>query len=273
MKFDNITNNILGHPINDLYGSEEKSNKTPIHIGIFFAVFFSALLVIFNSSKNAEQSLKIFLIYFILVSFSLSFFAFSSYFFQKKKNMNKFVNFKKSMFILSFLLILVAIFPITLFSIVSEKIKFNSFFKHMDIYFITLFVPLLISILVVPYVFFHCNFLSALNLNYMTIFALLIFITYQGLTSLFLYGFHKIVKNKLSDIEYKSIKKDFNVLVFAGITTMTFVANCFVFSDIENEFINGFTSAFAIYIAYDRLKGKWKTLNQQFEQDSKQDSI
>ena len=54
---------------------------------------------------------------------------------------------------------------------------------------------------------------------------------------------------------------------------MTFVANCFVFSDIENEFINGFTSAFAIYIAYDRLKGKWKTLNQQFEQDSKQDSI
>lgn len=45
MKFDNITNNILGNPINDLYGSEEKSNKTPIHIGIFFAVFFSALLV------------------------------------------------------------------------------------------------------------------------------------------------------------------------------------------------------------------------------------
>ena len=54
---------------------------------------------------------------------------------------------------------------------------------------------------------------------------------------------------------------------------MTFVANCFVFSDMEKEFINGFTSAFAIYIAYDRLKGKWKTLNQQFEQDIKQDSI
>lgn len=28
MKFDNITNNILGNSINDLYGSEEKSNKT-----------------------------------------------------------------------------------------------------------------------------------------------------------------------------------------------------------------------------------------------------
>ena len=205
----NLTGRIFSHRHRKIYslGCEEKSNKTSIHVGIFFAVFFSALLVIFYLSKNAEQSLKIFLMYFIFVSFSLSFFAFSSYFFQKKKNMNKFVNFKKSMFILSFLLILVAILPITLFSIVSEKIKFNSFFKHMDIYFITLFVPLVISILVVPYVLFHCNFLSALNLNYMTIFALLIFITYQGLTSLFLYGFHKIEKYKLSDIEYKSIKK------------------------------------------------------------------
>ena len=31
MKFDNITNNILGNSINDLYGCEEKSNKTSIH--------------------------------------------------------------------------------------------------------------------------------------------------------------------------------------------------------------------------------------------------
>lgn len=268
MKLDNIINIILGNTIKDLYGSEEKSNKTPIHVGIFFAVFFSALLVIFNLAKNAEQSLKIYLIYFIFTSFSLSFFAFSSYFFQKKKNMNKFVNLKKTMFILSIILILVAIFPITLLSIVSEKIKFNSFFKHMDKYFITLFVPLLISILIVPYVLLRCNFLSNLSLNYMTILALLIFITYQTLTSLFLYSFHKIGKHKLNNKEYKSIKKDFNVLVFAVITTITIINNCFVFSGIDKELINGFTSAFAIYIAWDRLKTKWKSLNQKFEQDS-----
>lgn len=254
--------------INDLYGSEEKPNKTAIHVGIFFALFFIVLLVIFNLANNAEQGLKIYLIYFIFTSFSLSFFAFSSYFFQKKSNMNKFKVLKKSVFILSIILILIAIFPITLLSIVSEKIKFNSFFAHMDKYFITLFVPLLISRLIVPYVLLHCNFLSNLNLNYMTIFALLIFITYQTITSFFLYCFHKIGKHKLNDTEYKSIKKDFNVLVFAGITTITVIANCFVFSDIEKELITGFTNAFAIYIAWDRLKTKWKSLNQNFEQDS-----
>lgn len=186
--------------------------------------------------------------------------------------MNKFKNLKKLAFVSSIILILIAIFPITLLSIVSEKVKFNSFIKHMEKYFITLFVPLLISILLVPYVLFHCNFLSNLSLNYMTIFALLIFITYQGITSLFLYGFHKIGKHKLNDKEYKSIKKDFNVLVFAVITTITVINNCFVFSGIDKELINGFTNAFAIYIAFDRLIGKWKTLNNQFEQDSKQDT-
>lgn len=97
--------------------------------------------------------------------------------------------------------------------------------------------------------------------------ALLILITYQVITSLFLYAFHKIGKYKLNDIEYKSIKKDFNVLVFAEITTITVVANCFVFSDMNKELVNGFTNAFAIYIAFDRLISKWKALNQKFEQD------
>lgn len=268
--FNNIIKTLFDNTINDLYGNEEKPNKTTIHVGIFFAVFFSVLLVIFNLVNNAEQSSKICLIYFIFTSFSLSFFAFSSYFFQRKRNMNKFENLKKSMFILSIIFILIAMFPITLLSIVSEKIKFNSFFEHMNKYFITLFVPLFISIIIVPYVLLHCNFLSNLNLNYMTILALFIFITYQAITSLLLYCFHKIGKHKLNDTEYKSIKKDFNVLVFAEITTITVIANCFVFSDIKKELINGFTSAFAIYIAWDRLKTKWKNLNQQFEQDSKQ---
>ncbi len=268
---NNIIENMLGNTISDLYGSEEKPNKSAIGVGTFFSVLFAILLLIFIFSNNTENSMKIYLGYFIFTSFSLSFFAFSSYFFQKKENNNKFKILKKLSFIISIIFILFAIFPITLLSIVSEKVKFNSFIKHMDKYFITLFVPLLISILLVPYVLFHCNFLSNLSLNYMTIFALLIFITYQGITSLFLYGFHKIGKHKLNDTEYKSIKKDFNVLVFAVITTLTVIANCFVFSDIEQEFIKGFTNAFAIYIAFDRLIGKWKTLNKQFEQDSEQD--
>lgn len=265
---NNIIENMLGNTISSLYGSEEKPNKSAISVGIFFSIIFSILLLIFVFSNNTENGIKIYLGYFIFTSFSLSFFAFSSYFFQKKGNKNKFKILKKTSFIISIIFILFAIFPITLLSIVSEKIKFNSFFKHMDKYFITLFIPLLISILIVPYVLLRCEFLSTLNLNYMTVFALLIFITYQGITSLFLYGFHKVGKHKLNDIEYKSIKKDFNVLVFAGITTITIINNCFVFSDIEKELINGFTSAFAIYIAWDRLKTKWKNLNKKFEQDS-----
>lgn len=265
--FNNIIDNMLGNTISDLYGSEEKPNKSAIGIGIFFSVVFAILLLIFVFFNNTENGMKIYLGYFIFTSFSLSFFAFSSYFFQKKGNKNKFKILKKSSFIISIIFIIFAIFPITLLSIVSEKIKFNSFFKHMDIYFITLFIPLLISILIVPYVLFHCDFLSNLSLNYMTILALLVFITYQGLTSLFLYIFYKIGKHRLNDTEYKSIKKDFNVLVFAVITTITVINNCFVFSDTEQELIKGFTNAFAIYIAFDRLVGKWKTLNKQFEQD------
>lgn len=265
---NNIIENMLGNTISSLYGSEEKPNKSAIGIGIFFSVIFAILLLIFFFFNNTENGMKIYLGYFIFTSFSLSIFAFSSYFYQKKINKNKFKILKKSSFIISIIFILFAIFPITLLSIVSEKIKFNRFFNYMDIYLITFFVPLLISILLVPYTLLHCDFLSAFNLNYMTIFALLTFITYQALTSLFLYIFHKIIKYKLNDTDYKSIKKDFNVLVFAEITTITMINNCFVFSDIEKELINGFTSAFAIYIAWDRLKTKWKNLNQKFEQES-----
>lgn len=267
---DSTIKNIFGNTIDDLYGSEEKPNKTAIYVGIFFSALFTLLLLIFLLCDNTEHSLKIYLGYFIFSSFSLSFFAYSSYFLQKKRNMNKFEYLKKLSFILSIFFIIIAMFPITLLSIISEKVKFNCFFKHMDKYLITSFVPLLISLLIVPYVLVRCVFLSAINLNYMTVFALLVFITYQGTTSLFLYGYHKLGKNKLNDTEYKSIKKDFNVLVFAEITAITVIANCFVFSDIELEFINGFTRAFAIYIAFDRLVGKWKALNKQFDQDSKQ---
>ena len=264
----NFFNNIM----NNLYGSEEKPHKSAIYIGILFSIIFSILLFVLYSLNIADKNLRICLAYLIFLSFSLSFFAFSSFFFQKKKNMNKFKRLKSFAFIFSLILISIALLPITLLSIVSEKIKFTFFFKHLEICCITLFMPLVISLLIVPQVLLfalnHCSFLSTLNLNYVTILALLIFITYQGITSLFLYAFHKIGKYKLNDTEYKSIKKDFNVLVFAVITTITVITNCFVFSDIEKELINGFTSSFAIYIAFDRLIGKWKTLNQQFEQDS-----
>lgn len=277
IKFLNKTfNTILDSTINDLYGSEEKPNKPAIYVGIFFSVIFTVLLIVLFSCENTNNGLEVCLVYFAYLSFSLLSFAFSSYFFQKKKNMNKFKRWKSFAFILSIIFILIALFPITLLSIVSEKIKFTTFLKYMDIYFITMFIPLIISVLVIPnvllFAFNHCIYLSTLNLNYATILALLIFLIYQVITSLFLFAFHKIGKHKLNDKVYKSIKKDFNVLVYAEITTITVIANCFVFSDIEQELVKGFTSAFTIYIAFDRLVSKWKTLNKQFEQDSKQDT-
>lgn len=274
---NNIMKNFFDITIDDLYGREEKPNKTAIYVGIFFSITFAILIFILSHINNANMWLNIYIGYFIFLSFSLSFFAFTSYFFQKKKNMNKFK--KVKIFVLLFTLILISIsfLPVTLLSILSQKIKFTNFFKHIEIYLITFFVSLLISLLVIPYLLLvlyeQYSFLFATNVNYSTILSLLIFATYQCITSLFLYFFHKIGKNKLNDIEYKSIKKDFNVLVFAMITTITVIANCFIFSDIEKELIDGFTKAFAIYIAFDRLIGKWKNLNQQFDQDSKQDSI
>ena len=98
--FNNIIDNMLGNTISDLYGSEEKPNKSAIGIGIFFSVVFAILLLIFVFFNNTENGMKIYLGYFIFTSFSLSFFAFSSYFFQKKGNKNKFKILKKSSFII-----------------------------------------------------------------------------------------------------------------------------------------------------------------------------
>jgi hypothetical protein len=142
----------------------------------------------------------------------------------------------------------------------------------MEVYFITFFVSLLISLLIIPnlvlLLYEKYSFLFVSNINYSTILSLLIFFSYQCITHFLLYLFHRFGKNKLNDIEYKSIKKDFNVLVFAMITMFTIIANCFLFSDIEKELIDGFTKAFAIYIAIDRLIQKWKNLNQKLEQDN-----
>lgn len=272
--FNNIMKTLFDTTINDLYGSEEKPKKSARNISIIFLVIFAILLFLLHHLNNMNIWFYICLKYFSFVSFSLSIFAFSSYVFQKKKNMNKFKKLKLFTFISSLICISLSFLPITLLSLLSIKIKFTNFFKHMEIYFITFFMSLIISMLIIPSVlleiFKYCNYLFTFNINYATILSLLIFMVYQWLTSLFLYCFHKIGKNRLTDVEYKSMKKDFNILVFAEITTITVIANCFVFSDTDKELINGFTNAFAIYIAFDRLIGKWKTLNQNFEQDSKQ---
>lgn len=270
--FNNIMKIFFDTTINDLYGCEEEANKSAIYVGTFFSIVFALLLFVLSHLNKSDIWLNICIAYFIFISFSLSFFAFSSYFFQKNKNMNKLKRLKWFTFIFSLIFIAISFLPITVLSFLSERIKFTNFFKYMEVYFITFFVSLLISLLIIPnlvlLLYEKYSFLFVSNINYSTILSLLIFFSYQCITHFLLYLFHRFGKNKLNDIEYKSIKKDFNVLVFAMITMFTIIANCFLFSDIEKELIDGFTKAFAIYIAIDRLIQKWKNLNQKLEQDN-----
>lgn len=248
--------------LDDLYGTEEKTNKAALIMGTVFGCF-SFLGVLAIANIYVDIITNIFRWYMTSFFLSVSLFSYSSYFFSKKKNKDKCKGVKYSAFIISLALLAIVFLPITVIAFLTGKIKFDYFFPHSTKYIITIFIPMLVTLLVWAVAYFSLLQVSWLNAS--TIAALISFFVWMWGGRFILFLYHKIGKHRLKDEVYASIKKDLYVCVFVMITFFTIVANCIHFSEPYNNMVKGVTSAFAIYIAFDRLFSKWDKVNKDLE--------
>lgn len=248
--------------LDSLYGSEEKTNTAALVIGTIFGGI-AILIIMAILSIKVDVFTNVARWYFMALFLSASLFSFSSYFFSKKKNNSKFKGVKYVAFIISLALLAIVFLPITFLAFITQRIKFDYFFPHSTKYVIAIFIPMIVALLFWLIAYF--SLAKVLWLNASTIAALIAFFvwTWGGRFILFLYK--KIGKYRLNGEVYASVKKDLYVSVFAMITFFTIVVNCISFVEPYSSMMKGFTSAFAIYIAFDRLYNKWDKANKDLE--------
>lgn len=256
----------------ELYGSETKSSKkTTVAIS---SIFLAIAVALFIWASRVELIPALISGYFGTLSFSLAFFVVTSYFYTKKEKKDSYMTLKKLSFFASLILFCVCILPITFVNLLSGKIKFDYFFKYNGVYLFTLFIPLLASVLMaygaLSFILNNISFFSSFPdyINYVTVGCLLFCLIWRILTFLTLYFFRWCYK--MTSAEYKSIKKDFNILFFAEITSVTIFTNCIILSELDKILWTGITSAFSIYLAIDCLKTKWTFYNEKLEQELKE---
>lgn len=248
--------------LDDLYGTEEETNKAALIMGTVFGCFsFLGALAIANI--HVDIITNVFRWYMTSFFLSVSLFSYSSFFFSKKKNKDKCKGVKYAAFIISLALLAFVFLPVTVTSFLTGKIKFNYFFPHSTKYIIAIFIPMLVTLFVWAIAYYSLLKVSWLNAS--TIAALVSFFVWMWGGRFILFLYHKIGKYRLKDEVYASIKKDLYVFVFVMITFFTLVANCINFSAPYNNMVKGITSAFAIYIAFDRLFSKWDKANKDLE--------
>ncbi len=245
-----------------LYGSEEKSNSAALVIGTIF-VGIAILIILAIYYVNVDIYINVARWYFMALFLSASLFSFSSYFFFKKKNSGKFKGVKYRAFIISLVILAIVFLPVAVLAFITERIKFDYFFPHSEKYIIAIFIPMIVACLIWPIAFLSLVAISWLNAS--TIAALFSFFiwTWGGRFILSLYK--RIGKYRLKGEVYDSIKKDLYVGIFAMITFFTLVVNCINFVEPYSSMVKGVTSAFAIYIAFDRLYNKWDKANKDLE--------
>lgn len=245
---------------NEFYESEEKLNKPGLIVGsIFITIGILCLTAIIN--VNVDITTDIFRWYFMLLFFIIGNFSFSASWFQKpqKKPYILIKWLKYSWFIISLVSLALIFAPVTLFLWVLKITKTEYFWRHSSLYIICIIIPLLFSMFIGAIIFFSILDIEWINSG--TVSVLISFVLWKILSLTILYLWYKFGKSSLSEDAYISIKKDLNILVFLIITSVTLIANCINFSPPYNEVVRGFTLAFTVYIAFDRLIDKWKKHN------------
>lgn len=250
--------------LEDYYGSEENKNKDALKVGVFFIVFFVliTLAICFYDMDDIE---RITLIWFGALLFSIALFIFTSYFFFKKQDLDRYKIVKYVTFILSLLLMVITCFPIVLVGVISEKLKLEGIFRHSDKYAVIVCIPLTFGVCIGAFVYYISYAIPFFKSN--TLFMLVTFMFWRLGSIAIVEAYYKWGKNRLSEEDYLAIKKDLYVIVFAAITAFTIVANCINFQGVDADMVDGITKAFAIYIAIDRLSGKWKSANNEFNKE------
>ena len=253
-----MNNNFLA----DLYGSEQKNNTPALIVGGIQGIL-GILCIYAIISIQVDTFTNIFRLYIAFFLLSVSSFSISSYFFCKKQNSQKFKTIKYIAFIFSLLFLGIAFLPVTILEGVSQIIKFNNLIPHFTKYILSIFVPMIISLFV--WVIIYIVFSKVIWLNESTLASLISFFVWRFGSWLIITCYHKSKRNLLNDEDYISIKKDLYISVFVFITLFTLIANCINFSEEYSYIVKGITNAFAIYIAFDRLFGKWDKANKELE--------
>lgn len=246
------------YDLKDFYGSEEKENKDAVVLAIIF-FFISLALLMVAKNPGMDNITRFLLIYLILFLWSVSLFSASSYFFFKKKNKEKYKSMKYVVFIISLIFFTLCFIPITFIAFLTGKIKFDYFLPNAEKYLIVIFLPMIFMLFVGVMIYFFSSRIEWLNAY--TVSALSSFLLWMWSSRFLLW----LGKNRLKAEVYASIKKDLYVIIFAIITLVTIIAACIKFSGVYDNITKGFTSAFGIYIAFDRLFSKWDKANKDLE--------
>lgn len=245
----------MSNILSDLYGSKQQNTKTELWVGLVFAA--SSAVLTWLSFLATDFLGIIFYAYLASLLSACSLFSFSSYFFAKSETKHKYKKLKYVVFTLSLLFLGIVFSPISLFVFVTTKISFlENFLRHGEKYILALCLPLILSLILG--VVLYDWLLNFPILNASTIAILCAFLIWRQGSLCILNRYHSQRKKPLNDREYLMIKKDFTVSVFLMITFVAILTNCLNLPTPYDNLVKSFSNAFAIYIAVDRLLGKWE---------------
>lgn len=243
----------------NLDGLDEKPTKGSSFILLIF-LLIAIVGTIWMDKRNLDDIAAIVICWYVIFLFyAVSLFIIASYLNQWAKRKNKFITATKKALILTLFFLAVVFLPISIFGIIADKARFNNLFRYSDVYIFSIFIPMMLALLgwALAYLLI---FIYLPYLNESTLSALLGFVFWR-FGSLIVLRFYLKVKKIFEQDVYETIKQDLYVFVFVMITGFTIIANCFKLSGLHNDMVKGFTNAFAIYIAIDRLNSKWKKAN------------
>ena len=235
----------------DLYGSEEKVDKSTCICAIIFAIASCCIgLNVWTSIVGIEKYIALFFIYIVEMT---SLFTISSYFFTKKKNADKNKGIKYVFFIFTLLLIVIPFLPITVYSLISEQIKKEEVKKFLIDYVLSMSISLIVAILGFGMVFHFLKNCQVINCNITSMIVALLL--WRGSVHVYFW-----IKNRKSDEnnEYARVENSVALLIFVLITVVTIAIQCIKFDEVYAKYLKDSSNVFAIYIAVDRLIGKVK---------------
>jgi hypothetical protein len=244
--------------LDSFYGNNDKSNKSTLIIGVIIICVAIVFSYLYTCTSHVT---RVAFLYLATLATTESLLFFSWYFFSKKKNSGRFKTVKYLALRITLAVFMFLLCPIYIIVLVADKAKIHYLYQHFIMYVLTISVSFLCALITLVISFALLNKIPGLNAY--TASALIAFLTWVLGEQFFLFVFNKNRKNRHNDIVYISIQKDLYILVFLFIAFVTLIANTIKFCN--TSMVDGLTSAFAIYIACDRLYSKWDKLNNDLE--------
>ncbi|QOS80867.1 hypothetical protein JNUCC31_08355 [Paenibacillus sp. JNUCC31] len=274
--------------ISKFYGKNEDTDKTQLWISAIIFLFSLGLFVISFTAEGNDFN-QIFIkwacTYLSIFMFSVALFMSSFYYFGKKEGAKKYNFLRKSYFLVSMIIFIIAFLPLTITFFILNKINMETMFRYSGLYAISLTISVFINSLLFVLLYFYLlvsfnDYINSITICTTFVFFMNYFIMrvsgkmYFYLKNVFGRRKWKLKKGIISSeifdtLEYrdKTAKREFMsviyVMNFAIIALGSMVA---YFIKIENIYLNSIVNelktailySFALYTAFDRLWDKWK---------------